>query len=82
MVIPGHNLGNSQVSVNRTIGPTLVGRFPFRFEGGDWVLIAYLIIAYLLLFAVRQQTYDTYTSVFAFTDSRKRYNCSRKWPYF
>ena len=23
-VIPGHNLGNSQVSVNRTIGPTLV----------------------------------------------------------
>ena len=24
MVIPGINLGNSQVSVNRTIGPTLV----------------------------------------------------------
>ena len=24
MVIPGHNLGNSQVSVNWTIGPTLV----------------------------------------------------------
>ena len=24
MVIPGHNLGNSQVSVYRTIGPTLV----------------------------------------------------------
>ena len=24
MVIPGHNLGNSQVRVNRTIGPTLV----------------------------------------------------------
>ena len=24
MVIPGHTLGNSQVSVNRTIGPTLV----------------------------------------------------------
>ena len=24
MVIPGHNLGNSQVSVKRTIGPTLV----------------------------------------------------------
>ena len=24
MLIPGHNLGNSQVSVNRTIGPTLV----------------------------------------------------------
>ena len=24
MVIPGHNLGNSQVSVNRTIGPTPV----------------------------------------------------------
>ena len=23
VVIPGHNLGNSQVSVNRTIGPTL-----------------------------------------------------------
>ena len=24
VVVPGHNLGNSQVSVNRTIGPTLV----------------------------------------------------------
>ena len=24
VVIPGHNLDNSQVSVNRTIGPTLV----------------------------------------------------------
>ena len=24
VVIPGHNLGNIQVSVNRTIGPTLV----------------------------------------------------------
>ena len=24
MVIPGNDLGNSQVSVNRTIGPTLV----------------------------------------------------------
>ena len=24
VVIPGHNLGNTQVSVNRTIGPTLV----------------------------------------------------------
>ena len=24
VVIPGHNLGNSQVSVNRTSGPTLV----------------------------------------------------------
>ena len=24
VVIPGHNLGNSQVSVSRTIGPTLV----------------------------------------------------------
>ena len=24
VVIPGHNLGNSQVSVKRTIGPTLV----------------------------------------------------------
>ena len=24
MVIPGHNLGKSQVNVNRTIGPTLV----------------------------------------------------------
>ena len=27
VVIPGHNLGNSQVSVNRTIGPTLVFHF-------------------------------------------------------
>ena len=26
MVIPGHNLGNSQVIVNRTIGPTLVSQ--------------------------------------------------------
>ena len=28
VVIPEHNLGNSQVSVNRTIGPTLVFLFP------------------------------------------------------
>ena len=27
VVIPGHKLGNSQVSVNRTIGPTLVFNF-------------------------------------------------------
>ena len=27
MVIPGHNLGNSQVRVYRTIGPTLVEMF-------------------------------------------------------
>ena len=27
VVIPGHNLGNSQVSVYRTIGPTLVYHF-------------------------------------------------------
>ena len=26
VVILGHNLGNSQVSVYRTIGPTLVGK--------------------------------------------------------
>ena len=29
VVTPGHNLGNSQVSVNRTIGPTLVIMCPF-----------------------------------------------------
>ena len=27
VVIPGHNLGNSQVSVIRTIGPTLVDMY-------------------------------------------------------
>ena len=32
MVIPGHNLGNSQVSINRTIGPTLVFS-PMTFGG-------------------------------------------------
>ena len=32
MVIPGHNLGNSQVSVNRTIGPTLVLCFSLIFN--------------------------------------------------
>ena len=31
VVIPRHNLGNSQVSVNRTIGPTL-GFFFMAFE--------------------------------------------------
>ena len=30
MVIPGHNLGNSQVSVNRTIGPTIVLLDPLK----------------------------------------------------
>ena len=32
MVIPGHNLGNSQVSINRTIGPTLVVVSPAMFD--------------------------------------------------
>ena len=34
VVIPGHNLGNSQVSVNRTIGPTLVlnNQLSFQFS--------------------------------------------------
>ena len=35
MVIPGHNLGNSQVSVNRTIGPTLVDRIFFILAGNE-----------------------------------------------
>ena len=35
MVIPGHNLGNSQVSVNRTIGPTLVMAEESRAEGSQ-----------------------------------------------
>ena len=30
VVIPGHNLGNSQVSDNRTIGPTLVIIYPLN----------------------------------------------------
>ena len=34
VVIPGHNLGNSQVSVNRTIGPTLVLYDIIRIEKG------------------------------------------------
>ena len=34
VVIPGHNLGNSQVSVNRTTGPTLFFFFFFFFWGG------------------------------------------------
>ena len=43
MVIPGHNLGNSQVSVNMTIGPTLVifnGLFYLHSEqvGGNTVV--------------------------------------------
>ena len=33
MVIPGHNLDNSQVSVNRTIGPTLVDWIFFIIAG-------------------------------------------------
>ena len=34
VVIPGHNLGNSQVSVNRTIGPTLVLIFAQNIDRG------------------------------------------------
>ena len=36
VVIPGHNLGNSQVSVNRTIGPTLVS---FNSCGYTWEIV-------------------------------------------
>ena len=35
MVIPGHNLGNSQVSVYRTIGPTLVDLINLILAGND-----------------------------------------------
>ena len=35
MVIPGHNLGNSQVSINRTIGPSLVLTFFPTSQGGS-----------------------------------------------
>ena len=35
VVIPGHNLFNSQVSVNRTIGPTLVDMILFIFAGNE-----------------------------------------------
>ena len=39
VVIPGHNLGNSQVSVYRTIGPTLVTICNFSyFAFWFWVL--------------------------------------------
>ena len=37
VVIPGHNLGNSQVSVNTTIGPTLVLLVRF------WLLCGHLL---------------------------------------
>ena len=33
VVIPEHNLGNSQVSVNRTIGPTLVFELALKMLG-------------------------------------------------
>ena len=36
VVIPGHNLGNSQVSVNRTIGPTLVILYLTLFPQECW----------------------------------------------
>ena len=36
VVIPGHNLGNSQVSVNRTIGPTLVFIIYCQFSFSDF----------------------------------------------
>ena len=36
VVIPGHNLGNSQVSVNRTIGPTLVINGPQLLCSKTW----------------------------------------------
>ena len=39
MVIPGHNLGNSQVSVNRTIGPTLVIKVVIKFLINQEILI-------------------------------------------
>ena len=45
VVIPGHNLVNSQVSVNRTIGPTLV----YYMLGGH----VFLVIGLSLLFLQR-----------------------------
>ena len=45
VVIPGHNLGNSQVSVNRTIGPTLV----FHYCGYTWAIVRRALIGPLVL---------------------------------
>ena len=52
MVIPGHNLGNSQVSVNRTIGPTLVSYSEAHFQGVQrrFVLVVNVVV-FLKLFS-------------------------------
>ena len=42
VVIPGHNPGNSQVSVNRTIGPTLVIIIPPAYK----VYRGYIVFAF------------------------------------
>ena len=42
MVIPGHNLGNSQVSVYRTIGPSLVILFIYFFVCAKQQLFTFL----------------------------------------
>ena len=43
MVIPGHNLGNSQVSVNRTIGPTLVSVWVAESVATFWEIAAHSV---------------------------------------
>ena len=57
VVIPWHNLGNSQVSVNRTIGPTLVvysvtsfAFSDFDSEGMILILIATMLADWLIYF--------------------------------
>ena len=50
MVIPGNNLGNSQVSVNRTIGPTLV-RYLWHVTKCEYVI---LMMEFMLQIKIHQ----------------------------
>ena len=58
MVIPGHNLGNTQVSVNRTIGPTLVIFFrdlEYRFSLDQLKLNAIIFLRIFFLNMLNQR---------------------------
>ena len=58
MVIPGHNLGNSQVSVNRTIGPTLV-LITFPSDKGHLIPMACNLVRHISILTVFIHVYTS-----------------------
>ena len=80
VVIPGHNLGNSQVSVNRTIGPTLVLLLGFDFNANFIFYLAITLAALIsMLHYMLQDCKSPNFNAHNFADIVLK--CLRNWHY-